>query len=119
MTRNSDCTTYASTDVPKAIPSGPGLTSSVINVPPGSGRINSAEVYLNLTHTLMQDLDVNLVSPRGNDNGLFTDIGAGTVGGIQTGMDMWIDDDAAAPSFFAVTEDIPKPAGDRLPDRIL
>lgn len=102
---NPNCTTYASTDVPKVIPTGPGLVSSNIVVPPGSGRIDSAQVLLTLTHTFMQDLDVNLVSPRANDNGLFTDIGAGTVGGPQTGMNMWVDDDAAIPPFFAITED--------------
>ena len=103
---DSNCTTYASTDVPKAIPADPALTSSTITIPAGTGRINSAQVYLDVTHTFMQDLDFHLVSPRANDNGLITDIGGATVGGAQTGMNLWLDDDAAIPPVgFALSED--------------
>lgn len=69
-----------------------GLTSSTINVPSNS-RIQKVRVFLNLTHTNMPDLDVHLVSPAGNDNGLFTDIGSST----HTAMNLGIDDDAALP----------------------
>lgn len=99
-----NCTTYTSTDAPKVI-NDVALTSSTLTIPPGSRRIDSIEVYLNMTHTFMQDLDVHLVSPNANDNGLFTDIGAATTGGPQTGMDWWVSDNAAIPPIFAVTED--------------
>lgn len=99
-----DCTTYTSTDVPQAIPTGPGIVSSNLTVPGGSRRILSAHLFIDLTHTFMQDLDVHLVSPKANDNGVFTDIGAATVGGTQTGMKMWFDDFAGIPPLFAVTE---------------
>jgi uncharacterized repeat protein (TIGR01451 family) len=96
------CTTYTSTDVPIAIPTGPGLAQSTITVP-GNPRIDDLNVTINLNHTFMQDLDVHLVSPAGNDNGLFTDIGAATVGGPQTLMDITLDDEAGLPFAFAMS----------------
>jgi len=95
-----NCTTYTSTDVPKALGPGTGLTSSTITVP-GNPRIASVRVSIALTHTLMADLDVHLRSPAGNDNGLFTDIGAAAVGG-QTQMDVTFDDRAGIPPAFTV-----------------
>jgi subtilisin-like proprotein convertase family protein len=95
-------TTYTSTNVPQTIPTGPGSVSSTLTIP-GNPRIEDIEVQINLNHTFMQDLDVHLVSPAGNDNGLFTDIGAATVGGAQTLMDIILDDDAALPPAFALS----------------
>lgn len=97
-----NCTTYTSTDVPVAIPTGPGMVTSTITIP-GNPRIEDIDIRINLNHTFMQDLDVHLVSPAGNDNGLFTDIGAATVGGAQTLMDIVIDEDAALPPAFALS----------------
>jgi uncharacterized repeat protein (TIGR01451 family) len=96
------CTTYTSTDVPQTIPTGPGSVSSTITVP-GNPRIADLDVAINLNHTFMQDIDAHLISPAGNDNGLFTDIGAGTVGGPQTLMDIVLDDEAALPPAFAMS----------------
>ncbi|MCB1575135.1 MAG: proprotein convertase P-domain-containing protein, partial [Xanthomonadales bacterium] len=96
------CTTYTSTDVPQTIPTGPGSVSSTLTIP-GNPRIADIDVAINLNHTFMQDLDVHLISPAGNDNGLFTDVGAATVGGPQTLMDVVLDDEAALPFAFAVT----------------
>lgn len=96
------CTTYTSTDVPVAIPTGPGMVASTITIP-GNPRIADLDVAINLNHTFMQDLDVHLESPAGNDNGLFTDIGAATVGGPQTLMDIVLDDEAALPPAFAMS----------------
>ncbi|MGH9871609.1 MAG: DUF4214 domain-containing protein, partial [Pyrinomonadaceae bacterium] len=101
-TPTGTCTTYTSTDVPKVIPTGPGSVSSTITVP-GSPRIGDLDVSINLDHTFMADLDVHLVSPAGNDNGLFTDIGAVTVGGLQTSMNLRLDDEAALPPAFALS----------------
>lgn len=86
------CTTYTSTDVPQTIPTGPGQVSSNITVP-GNPRIADLDVSINLTHTLMADLDVHLVSPAGNDNGLFTDIGSA----VAPNMNVRIDDEAGIP----------------------
>ena len=90
------CTTYTSTNVPQAIPTGPGQVSSTITVP-GNPRIADLDVTINLTHTLMADLDVHLVSPAGNDNGLFTDIGDTTLNPALRTMNVRIDDEAALP----------------------
>ncbi|QQR74295.1 MAG: DUF11 domain-containing protein [Holophagales bacterium] len=98
----ASCTTYTSTNVPQTIPTGPGSVSSTITVP-GNLRIADLDVSINLNHTFMQDLDAHLVSPAGNDNGLFTDIGSATTGGTQTLMDLRFDDEAALPPAFALS----------------
>jgi uncharacterized repeat protein (TIGR01451 family) len=90
------CVTYTSTNVPQVIPTGPGSVSSTITVP-GNPIIADLDVSIDLNHTFMQDLDVHLISPAGNDNGLFTDIGAAAVGGPQTQMTIRLDDEAALP----------------------
>ena len=95
-----NCTTYTSTDVPKAIGPGAGLVSSTITVP-GNPRIADVDVDIVLNHALMADIDAHLRSPAGNDNGLFTDIGATATGG-QNQMDIVFDDEAAIPPSFTV-----------------
>jgi len=95
-----NCTTYTSTDVPKTIGPGTGLVSSTITVP-GNPRIADVDVDIVLNHALMQDVDAHLRSPAGNDNGLFTDIGAAATGG-QTQMDLVFDDEAGIPPSFTV-----------------
>ena len=97
-TPGSVCTTYTSTNVPQTLGPGTGLSSSTITVP-GNPIIDHLSVAIQLNHALMADLDVNLRSPAGNNNGLFNDIGAAATGG-QTQMDLVFDDDAAiAPAF--------------------
>ncbi|MCB9141397.1 MAG: proprotein convertase P-domain-containing protein [Anaerolineales bacterium] len=95
-----NCTTYTSTDVPQAIGPAAGLTSSTITVP-GNPRIADLDVSIQLDAAVMQDIDAQLRSPAGNDNGLFTDIGAAATGG-QTQMDVTFDDEAAIPPAFTV-----------------
>ncbi|HEX4953929.1 MAG TPA: proprotein convertase P-domain-containing protein [Thermoanaerobaculia bacterium] len=95
-----NCTTYTSTNVPQTIGPGTGLVSSTITVP-GNPRIADLDVEIVLNHALMQDLDVHLRSPAGNDNGLFADIGAAATGG-QTMMDAVFDDEAGIPPAFTV-----------------
>lgn len=88
-----NCTTYTSTDVPLTIGPGNGLVSSTITIP-GNPRIADINVGITLNHALMQDVDAHLRSPAGNDNGLFTDIGAAATGGQQQ-LDIVFDDEAA------------------------
>ncbi|MFN8346835.1 MAG: pre-peptidase C-terminal domain-containing protein [Spirosomataceae bacterium] len=95
-------TTYVSTDVPVTIPTTPGIVSSTLTVP-GSPIVKKIRVTINLNHTFMQDLDVELTSPAGNTVGLFSDIGASTVGGAQTLMDITLDDEAALPPSFSLS----------------
>lgn len=96
------CTTYSSTNVPVAIPTGPGIVTSTLTVP-GNPRIDKLRVNINLTHNFMADLDVQLTSPTGTTIGLFSDIGSTSVG-VQTGMNLEFDDDAAIPSLFTLSE---------------
>ena len=89
------CTTYTSTDVPSVIPTGPGIITSTLNIP-GNPRIADLDVSIQLTHDFMADLDAELTAPGGNTVGLFTDIGS-AVAGVQTTMDVTLDDEAGAP----------------------
>ena len=93
-----NCTTYTSTNVPQTIGPGTGLVSSTITVP-GNPRIADIDVEIQLNHALMGDIDAHLRSPAGNDNGLFTDIGAAATGGQQQ-MDLVFDDQAGVPPSF-------------------
>ena len=97
---SASCTTYSSTDVPKPIPD-TGMASSTITVP-GNPRIAHAAVAVDLDHAFMADIDAHLRSPAGNDNGLFSDIGAATQGGAETHMDIQFDENAAIPPNFAL-----------------
>ncbi len=90
----SSCTTYASTGA-VTIPTGPGLVSSTINVP-GNPRIADLDVSIDLTHANLADLDVHLVSPAGNDNGLFSDLTGSTT------MNLRFDDEAAVPPLGSI-----------------
>jgi subtilisin-like proprotein convertase family protein len=98
--RPGACTVYASTDVPKALGPGTGRSTSTITIP-GHPRVDHLAVGMTLNHSLMADLDVQLVAPGGNTVGIFTDIGAAATGG-QTQMDLVWDDDAAIPPAFTV-----------------
>ena len=99
-----NCTTYTSTDVPQTIGPGTGLVSSTITVP-GNPRIADVDVSIELNHALMQDIDAHLRSPAGNDNGLFTDIGAAATGG-QTQMDITFDDEAGVTPSFTILKGV-------------
>lgn len=96
------CNTYTSTDTPIAIPTGPGSVTSTIVVP-GNPIIADVDLHFDLTHTFMADLDASLASPANNTNGVFTDIGAATVGGPQTAMNLILDDEAALPPTFLLS----------------
>jgi uncharacterized repeat protein (TIGR01451 family) len=103
-----NCTTYTSTNVPQTIGPAAGLVSSTITVP-GNPRIADLDVSIQLNHALMQDLDVQLRSPSGNDNPLFNDIGAAAAGG-QSQMDTTFDDEAGlTPNFTALRGLVVKP----------
>ncbi|MBI2399377.1 MAG: DUF11 domain-containing protein [Xanthomonadales bacterium] len=95
-----NCTTYTSTNVPQTIGPGAGLVSSTITVP-GNPRIADIDVNIVLNHTIMNQIDAHLRSPAGNDNGIFSDIGASVAGG-QAQMDAWFDDEAAIPPAYTV-----------------
>ncbi len=90
-----NCTTFTSTNVPVAIPTGPAVVSSTLTIP-GSVTIENMRVGINLTHNFMADLDVELTSPTGNTIGLFSDVGSVTAG-AQTTMDTTIDEGAGIP----------------------
>ncbi len=86
------CTTYTSTDVPKVIPDGPGMVTSDIFIP-GNPIIADLNLSLDVSHANIPDLDAQLISPAGNDNGLFTDVGGSTT----LAMLLELDDEAAIP----------------------
>jgi subtilisin-like proprotein convertase family protein len=101
---STGCTTFTnSTPTPIA---DLALSSSTIVVPSTGDRIRDLNVYMNGTHTFINDLDIHLRSPNGggNDNGVFTDIGPATVGGAQTSFNWWANDEAGIPSSFAIAD---------------
>ncbi len=87
-----NCATYTSTDVPKIIGPGPNVITSTLTIP-DRFLIADLDVSLALTHTFMSDIDAVLVSPAGNTNGLFTDVGS-AVSGQNTTMNIRLDDEA-------------------------
>lgn len=92
------CTTYTSTNVPQAIGPGATLTSSTLTVP-GNPRIETIRPFINMNHAVFNQVDVNLRSPAGNSNGIFTDIGAAAAGG-QAIMETSFDDEAGLTPFY-------------------
>jgi subtilisin-like proprotein convertase family protein len=81
-----------SQDVPKQIPDGPGRVTSTLTL----GRnaiIQDLDIGIELTHSHPEDLDIHLISPAGNDNVLFTDVGSDAFPHI----DITIDDEASFP----------------------
>ena len=90
------CTTYINS-TPLALPTGPGLTTSTINIP-DNRTISNLQVSFDIQHTSTPDLDVVLTAPAGNDVVLFTD--RGTAGAAGSGTDIanfTLDDEAAIP----------------------
>jgi subtilisin-like proprotein convertase family protein len=72
------------------------LTSSTINIP-GSPIIRKVRVFMDISHPLTTDLDVHLVSPANNDNGLFSDITTIATQAPPNNFVIGLDDDAAVP----------------------
>jgi len=62
---------------PVAIPTGPGVVTSTLNVAGAGTQIVDINVTTNITHTFSGDLDVVLISPTGTIVTLTTDNGAG------------------------------------------
>ncbi len=95
------CTTYVSTDVPKAVPpSGTlGTTTSVVNVPSGGGTITDVNITIGqLTHTWDEDLDIHILHPDTTAVELSTDNGSSGDNYVNT-----VFDDEAATSITAGT----------------
>ncbi|MHB9033491.1 MAG: peptidase, partial [Anaerolineae bacterium] len=85
------CWSFSSSDT-AAITDG-GVTTSTINIPEHL-RIADLDVGLNITHTLLADLDLILQAPGGNQVALLTD----PITTSLTLMDFVLDDEAAIPS---------------------
>ena len=95
-TSATGCSTYASTDVPQAVPpSGTfGTTTSVVTVPSGGGAITDVNVTIGeLTHTYDADLDIYISHPDSTVVELSTDNG----GSGDNYLDTLFDDEAATP----------------------
>lgn len=88
--QQTNCTTYVSSDDPKIIPTTTSFISSTLTVP-DNFIIADLNLTIQLTHTEMNDLDVQLQGPDGNVGGLFRDVG----GAVQPIMNLDLDDEAA------------------------
>jgi subtilisin-like proprotein convertase family protein len=91
--QGASCATYASTDVPQSIASGPGRTTSALAVP-GDPRIADLDLRLQLDHEAPDDLDLHLVSPAGNAVAIATDAGSA----LFPAWDLSFDDESAVPA---------------------
>ncbi len=97
------CTSYTSTDVPKAVPD-PGTVTSNLNVGDSFTLADVNVGPLTISHEWDDDLDVFLISPIGTRVELFTDIGGGGEDFIDTILDdenvyqiLWYDSSEYAP----------------------
>lgn len=75
---------------PVAIPTGPGVVTSTLNVSGLTNRICRARLTSNITHTFSGDIDATLTSPAGTVITLTTDNGAGN-DNVYNGT-LWDDD---------------------------
>ena len=64
-------------NTPVAIPTGPAVVSSTVNVSGAGTTISKVTLLTNITHTFAADLDITLLSPAGTIVTLTTDNGAG------------------------------------------
>jgi uncharacterized repeat protein (TIGR01451 family) len=62
---------------PVAIPTGPAVVTSTIDVAGLTGNVYDLDVTTNITHTFAADMDITLASPAGTVVTLSTDNGAG------------------------------------------
>lgn len=62
---------------PVAIPTGPAVVTSTIDVAGAGAHLTDVDLFTNITHTFAADLDVTLQSPTGTVVTITTDNGAG------------------------------------------
>lgn len=86
------CTTYTTADMPQMIPAGGGTAMQTITIP-GNPRIADLDISLQFNHADGSDIDAYLISPAGNSNGIFTDVGSPTF----PNFDFTLDDEAGIP----------------------
>ena len=65
------------TATPTAIPTGPAVVTSTIEVAGAAAYLTDLDLITNLTHTFVGDLDITLQSPAGTVATITTDNGAG------------------------------------------
>ncbi len=70
-------TTSFTNNTPTAIPTGPAVVTSTLNVAGVGAQIGRVTLLTNLTHTFAADLDITITSPAGTVVTLTTDNGAG------------------------------------------
>ena len=96
---NTGSGTFASTDVPKAVPDGgatagnPSRVTSNATVSGLPGRVTKVTVSVNISHTWASDLGLTLLTPSGLRIPLFTNIGGAS--GHGTGYNLTLDDASA------------------------
>ncbi|MEX2118184.1 MAG: S8 family serine peptidase [Pirellulales bacterium] len=87
---NDYSVTYASSNVPKNIPDGGTVLSTLMA---GAHMVLDVNVQLNIKHARVEDLDVYLTAPNGTKVELFTDVG----GAGKNFTNTVLDDEASAP----------------------
>ncbi len=94
-TANIICNTYASTDVPVSIPTTVATITSTLIIPGCGGTISDLNVLgLNIAHTWIDDLVIDLTSPEGTTVRLMN-----RPCGSENDILINFDDEAASPTF--------------------
>jgi subtilisin-like proprotein convertase family protein len=92
--KESKCTTYNSVTASQPIGPDPTSPNAVQTITiPDNKIISNLKVGIKLDHAKLQDVDLHITTPQGNDITLFNDVGPAGLGS----MDVLIDDDAAFP----------------------
>jgi subtilisin-like proprotein convertase family protein len=73
----TEVTTSVSNNTPVAIPTGPAVVTSTVNVAGAGSSITNVTMMTAITHTFNADLDITIQSPSGTVVTLTTDNGAG------------------------------------------
>lgn len=91
-----------------SIPYSTSYTSKTVSVPSSAGNISDVNVAVNVTHTRLSDLEIQIVNPQGTIVRLFTK----SCGGTSSTLALQFDDSGSALDCSKTTEQIVIPAED-------
>jgi subtilisin-like proprotein convertase family protein len=95
--------TSASNNTPVAIPTGPAVVTSTVNIAGAGTSLSKLTLLTNITHSFNADMDITIQSPAGTVVTLTTDNGAGN-DNVLNGT-LWDDDANAGGQVPYVTND--------------
>ncbi|SHG61352.1 reprolysin-like metallopeptidase [Flavobacterium defluvii] len=106
-TSTTTCNTYSFGNA-FSIPYSTSYTSKTVSVPSASGNISDVNVSVNVTHTRLSDLEIQIVNPQGTIVKLYNK----SCGGTSSTLALQFDDSGSALDCTKTTEQIVIPAQD-------